>query len=76
MPVNFHENTVVVGTSASLNEAGESETSLGELLVFLGLWLLMATVIGFTHQDFFSSSEYDEEEFPCPYRLSRFMSGR
>lgn len=71
MPVDFLENTMVVGTSASLKEAGESETSLGELLVFLGLWLLMATVIGFTRRDFFSSREYDKEEFPCPYRLSR-----
>ena len=35
MPVDFLENTMVVGTSTSLKEAGESETSLGELLVFL-----------------------------------------
>ena len=76
MPVDFLENTMVVGTSTLLKEAGESETSLGELLVFLGLWLLMATVIGFTRRDFFSSCEYDEEEFPCPYHLSRVMSGR
>ncbi len=66
MPVDFLENTKVAGTSTPLKEAGESETSLGELLVFLGLWLLMATVIGFTHRNFFSSREYDKEEFPCP----------
>ena len=48
MPTDFVENIIIVGTNSSLKEAGEAETSLGELLVFLGLWLLMATVIGFT----------------------------
>ncbi len=33
-PMDFIENTIVVGTSLSLKEAGEAETSVGKLLVF------------------------------------------
>ena len=44
--------------------------------VFVGLWFLMNTVIGFSRREYFSSREYNEETFACPYRLAKYMSGR
>ena len=49
---------------------------MGEFLVFIGLWFLMNTVIGFTHREYFSSREYNEETFAYPYHLAKYMSGR
>ena len=39
-----------------------------------GMWFLMATVVGFSCQKFFSSHEYHETESSCPYHLSKFMT--
>jgi len=34
----------------------------------------MATIVGFTRRDFFSSREFDEKEAPCPYCLAKYMT--
>lgn len=73
-PMAWLENTCVVNTSKSLEEAGYAPTCVGEILRFIGLWLLMATVVGFSRRDFFSSRDFCETDAPCPYRLGKFMS--
>ena len=69
MPTPWLEMTVLEATNESLKNAKEPEMMMPELYVFFGLWLLMATVVWFSHRDFFISRDYDEEDFPCPYCL-------
>ncbi len=71
MPTPWLEMTVIEANNESLKNAKEREMTMSELYVFFGLWLLMATVVGFTHQDLFSSCDYDDEDFPCSYRLAK-----
>lgn len=69
--------TVLLGmTNKSLATQGEAEVTLGELLRYLGLWMLMATVGGFSRDDFWSDSVHDEEDKPCPYNFKKYMTQR
>ena len=70
MLADFLENTKAMGTNESLKKQEKQRLLWVSFLFSLdsGFWWPL--------WDFFSSWEYDEEEFPCPYRLSWFMSGR
>jgi hypothetical protein len=75
-PLSWLVDICIKNTSKSLMDAGHTPTNLGELTRFFGLWFLMASVVGFSRRDFFSSRDYHETDAPCPYRLSKFMSLR
>ena len=75
-PIEWFKTYVVENTSDSLRAAGLQPTSFGEMCRFLGLWLLIATVVGFPHRDFFTNRDYDKKNAPCPYRLAKYMSPR
>lgn len=53
-PMKYISEILVEETSKSLISEKKDPTSVGEMLVFIGLWLLMATVVGFSRRDFFS----------------------
>jgi hypothetical protein len=73
--LEWFKSCCVDGTTANLVAAGEPGTDLGEMLTYIGLKYLMATVV-FSQRQFFSSAEYDEVTNPCPYRLSKHMPSR
>jgi hypothetical protein len=75
-PFTWLQMVLLEMTSKSLHAVGEAELTLGELLRYLGLWMLMATVNGFKLDDFWSSNEYSPEENPCPYNFKRYMTRR
>jgi hypothetical protein len=76
VPIEWFKTSVVENTSDSLRAAGLQPTSFGKMCRFLGLWLLIATVVGFPRRDFFTNRDYDEKNAPCPYRLAKYMSPR
>ena len=49
------------------------ETYYGEFLVFLGLWLMMATIQGPTRRDYWSVRPVDEFD-GAPFRFGKYMS--
>ena len=75
-PLSWLVDVCIENTSKSLMDAGHTPTNLGELTRFFGLWFLMASVVGFSRRDFFSSREYHETDAPYPYHLSKLMSLR
>ena len=50
------------------------DVTYGEFLVFIGIWLLMATIEGPTQKQFFSTKTIDAFD-GAPYRLNVYMSG-
>ncbi len=76
IPLSFFEDVCVKRTSANLEAAGEVPTNLGEMLCYLGLKLLMATMVGFSQRQYFSSQEFHERTNPCPLKLSTYMPRR
>ena len=60
---------------AETNKHLEVKMSLGKLLRFIGLWLFMATVSGYTRQEFFSAKPISVN-CGAPYRLHPWMSGK
>ena len=55
------------------NEKLESELTYGEFLVWLGLWLLMATIQGPARREFWSTHKVDLYE-GAPFRLNDVMT--
>ena len=76
LPVAWMKEVLLPTTSVAVEGDGLLPVSWGELLRFLGLWLLMSTVSGWQKADFWSTSPYDEQEHPCPYRFDTYMSRR
>lgn len=72
-PKTFVLDVILVAINASLN--GPS-VSYGEFLQFLGIWLIMGCVQGFSRTDFWSSSPITglPEHTGAPYRFNHIMS--
>ena len=70
----FMKNYIVNVLLILINEniKGESVT-YGEFLMWLGLWFLMATVVGPSRDAFFSDKVCDEYS-DAPFRLTKYMS--
>ena len=51
-PWIWFESIFVVQTSAALEASKCAPTNVGEMLRYLGIWLLMATVSGYCRDDF------------------------
>ena len=61
-------------TNKGMEARGLQTVSFGEMLRYIGLWVLMASFgCGFTVDDFFSTREYDEHDNPCPVNLIKYM---
>ena len=69
-PKEFVQQTILVETNKEI--VGEP-VQYGEFLRWLGLWFLMATLMGPRRRDFGSSAPVDEFE-GSPFRLNRWMS--
>jgi hypothetical protein len=69
-PKEFVQQTILVETNKEI--VGEP-VQYGEFLRWLGLWFLMATLVGPRRRDFWSSMPVDDFE-GAPFRLNRWMS--
>ena len=70
-PDEWLSDVCVQKTSESLEAAGDPPITKAELTRYIGLKLLMSTmVVGF------SSKEFDERKNPCPLKLNKYMSMR
>ena len=59
--IQWLKEVLLVLTSESLIAAGERSLSYGELLRYVGMWILMATYgAGFSRDSFWESNEYNE----------------
>ena len=71
---DFLDDVILKGTNENME--GRFEITKGELLRYLGLWLLIATYGGcFRRRDFFASTPVSERH-GAPIRLNQYMSGR
>jgi len=73
-PLVWMKNVLLKKTSDALKDDGQDELTFGELLRYIGLWLLMATCSGWTHDDYWSPEPFDEKHRPCPYNFRAYMS--
>jgi len=69
-PKEFVQQTILIEMNKVI--VGEP-VQYGEFLRWLGLWFLMATLVGPRRRDFWSSAPVDEFE-GSPFRLNRWMS--
>ena len=68
-PKEYLENVVLTETNQHLND----RLSYGELLRWIGLWVLMSTVDGSDRQSFWSTKAINMNE-GAPFRLQQYMS--
>ena len=76
LPLQWFTNVLVAKTSEGLVNASNPPLSFGEMLRYIGLWLLMATCSGWRKEQFWSEEAYDQETNSCPYRFNQYMSKR
>ena len=69
---DFIQETLLSLINSCIEEG--QEVTYGEFLLFLGLWLLMATIEGPTRKQFFTTKTIDAFN-GAPYRLNVYMSG-
>ena len=74
LPMKWMEDVLLVATSAAMVVGGSAPLRWGEMIRYIGLWLLMSTCQGWTREDFWSQRPFDEQDDPCPYRLGAYMS--
>ncbi len=70
------EEVLLAETNKAMRTLKKDDITWGELVRYLGLWLLMATVNGFSRDDFWDPEPFNQETKPCPYRLNKYMSKR
>lgn len=68
-PKPYITEILIPETNKNLSQA----LNYGEFLVFLGIWLMMATIQGFQRRDFWSSGKVDIFK-TAPYRFNDIMS--
>ncbi len=73
-PYQFFIKVIVEQTSQALVAQNLPALSEGELLRYLGIWLLMATCSGWNQRDFWDCHEPSERRNACPYRLGKYMT--
>ena len=52
-----------------MKEAGIAQLKYGDLLRYLGIWLLLSTCSGWKSGGFWSFTPFDQEANPRPYQL-------
>jgi hypothetical protein len=78
LPFTWLQNTLVAMTSAALERENGHPLMLGELLRYLGIRLLMATLQGWASSEFwdYSGIARPQEDGSCPYNLWNYMTYR
>ena len=61
-------------TSTAIVYIGNQALNQGELIWYLGLWLLMVTCSGWSKADFWDKKPYNPRSNPCPYQFSLLMN--
>ena len=61
---------------SATKEADVDPLTYGDLLRYLGIWILVSICSGWKREDFWSVTPFYQEENPCPYCLGEFMSKR
>ena len=67
LPIKWLRIVLLISTSRSMKEADISPLTYGDLLRYLGLWILMYTCSGWKREYFWSFTPFDQEENPCLY---------
>ena len=76
-PWIWFESIFVVQTSAALEASKCAPTNVGEMLCYLGIWLLMATVSGYRRDDFWGPDlPHDMKANHVPYNFGIYMSAK
>ena len=70
---HFIKSVIIPKTNEHLAAEGHCELSYGEFLRWIGIWLLMATLVGPERTDFWSLSDIDKFK-GAPFRLHKYMS--
>ena len=70
---HFIKSVIIPKTNEHLAAKGHRELSYGEFLQWIGIWLLMATLVGPDRTDFWSLSDIDKFK-GAPSRLHEYMS--
>ena len=76
LPLKWLIIVLLPSTLMYIEEAGIFLLTLGDILRYLGLRLLMSTCSGWKRGDFWSVTPFDQEANLYPYRFGRFMSER
>jgi hypothetical protein len=78
LPFAWLQNILLPKTSASLETEKGHPLTLGELMRYIGIRLLMATVQGWATSEFwdYSGVQRPQEDGPCPYNFRTVMSQR
>ena len=72
-PLDWLKNVVIVKTSEALEAQGKPAVTFGEFLRYIGLWLLMATLSGWSRDDSWSVDAFDQRSNACPFNFRGFM---
>ena len=73
LPFKWFRIVPIPSTTRAMTEADIASLTLGYLLRYLGLLLLMYTCSGWKREKFWSVDPFDQEANPRPYRLGEFM---
>ena len=73
LPFKCFRIVLLPSTSRSMKEADIVPLALGDLLRYLGLWILMPACSGWKRDDFWNVTPFDQEENSCPYCLREFV---
>ena len=69
LPFKWFIIALLPSTSRAMKEADIAPLTLGYLLRYLGLWILISTCYGWKREAFWSVTYFDQEANTCPYRL-------
>mmetsp|Transcript_7125 Transcript_7125/g.8192 ORF Transcript_7125/g.8192 Transcript_7125/m.8192 type:complete len:167 (+) Transcript_7125:678-1178(+) len=72
-PHSYIENIIIAGINKRVEV--RSRVTFGEFLIWLGIWLLLSTIAGYSKGKFWSDNKFDQKEGE-PYRFNDLMSGR
>ena len=69
LPLKWLIIVFLPSTTRAMKEADISPLTDGDILRYLGPWILMSTCSVWKREDFWSVISFDKEANPCPYRL-------
>ena len=76
LPFAWLQNVLLVKTNKGMERGNSPPLSLGELMRYLGMRLLMSTLQGWTLEEYwcYEPIQRPQEEGPCPYNFRNYMS--
>ena len=73
LPIKWFIIVLIPSTSRYMKESGIATLTLGDILRYLGLCILISTCSGWKRDDFWSVNPFDKEANAYPYCLREFM---